>query len=182
MPHPTAPNPPPVRYLTLAAAQALECNGCGDCCDSRRSDGYWTWGSLPVDGYAAQAGGRPLIIPLALVDGVWQDRPHQPSDLNELSGTRFRCSAFVPTAPSEEHPTGGGSCARHDEWRPDACDAFPVRGTTLAEDVAAIGAVNLETDAFPRCTWYRVTVVRDGDPRAALQDATVRGTPDVPGA
>lgn len=168
------------RYMTLAEARALECNQCGDCCDSRRTDGYWTWGSLPEDGYAAQCveegratgeraeegrEGVPLIIPIALVDGAWQDRGHRPEDLFEFSGTRFRCTAFTPTPPSEAHPGGGGSCARHDRWRPAACDEFPVGAPDLEDDVARLGEVPLETGAFPRCTWYRVTVVSDGDPR-----------------
>ena len=41
------------KYMTLSEARSIECNGCGDCCDSRRTDGYWTWGSLPTDQYAS---------------------------------------------------------------------------------------------------------------------------------
>ncbi|MDO9444355.1 MAG: hypothetical protein Q7K37_03495, partial [Dehalococcoidia bacterium] len=55
--------PQPLRYVTLEAARALECNGCGDCCDSRRTDGFWAWGTLPPDQYREQCG-EPLIIPL----------------------------------------------------------------------------------------------------------------------
>lgn len=163
----TPPAPlPSVRYLTLDAARALECNGCGDCCDSRRTDGYWTWASLPLDGYASECEGEPLIIPIMPVDGGWQDRPHRTQDLAELSGTRFRCAAFAPTPPSAEHPTGGGSCSRHDRWRPTACGEFPVGSTQLETELAEMGEVPLETGAFPRCTWYRTTVVRPDDPRA----------------
>ncbi|MGE3961951.1 MAG: hypothetical protein AB7F65_09750 [Dehalococcoidia bacterium] len=157
----------PTRYLRLAEARALECNGCGDCCDSRRTDGYWTWGHLPEDGFASRADGVPLIIPLVFLEGEWRDRPHALSDLGELSGTRFRCAAFVATPPSEQHPEGGGSCARHDRWRPDPCHQFPVGAPDLEVEVARLGEVPLETSAFPRCTWYRVTIVRDDDPRAA---------------
>jgi hypothetical protein len=161
------PDPAAVRYLTLAAARSLECNGCGDCCDSRRTDGYWTWGNLPADGYASQCEGTPLIIPLERIEGGWRDRTHRPSDIGELSGTRFRCSAFTPTPASEEHPAGGGACSRHDRWRPSPCVEFPVGDPNLAADVERLGAVPLETQAFPRCTWYGVTVVRDDDPRAS---------------
>ena len=156
-----------VRYLTLAAARALECNGCGDCCDSRRTGGYWTWASLPEDGYADRCDGQPLIIPLELVDGSWVDRTHQSSDLGELSGTRFRCSAFVDTLPTELLPDGGGSCTRHDGWRPLACGEFPVGSPDLQAELAQYGEVVLSTEAFPRCTWFRTTVVREGDPRAS---------------
>ena len=52
------------KYMTLSEARSIECNGCGDCCDSRRTDGYWTWGSLPTDQYASINNGEPLIIPI----------------------------------------------------------------------------------------------------------------------
>lgn len=166
---PRDPQPPgpAVRYLTLASARALECNGCGDCCDSRRTDGYWTWASLPADGYADRCDGEPLIIPLALVDGSWVERTHLDSDLGELSGTRFRCAAFVETPPTEMLPGGGGSCARHDSWRPPACGEFPVGGEGLEAELREHGEVVLSTDAFPRCTWYRMTIVGEGDPRTS---------------
>lgn len=147
------------RYLTLDAVQALECNGCGDCCDSRRTDGYWTWAALPADGYADRCGGTPLIIPLERAGDGWRDRAWRADDAAELSGTRFRCTAFTPDA------AGGGACARHDQWRPPICAEFPAWSPTLAADLAAHGEARLEADSLPRCTWYRVIVVPDGDPR-----------------
>lgn len=156
-----------ISLMRLSDARALVCNGCGDCCDSRRTDGYWTWGSLPADGYASQTGGVPLIIPLVKVNGAWEDREVGPDDLSDLGGTRFHCSAFAETPPTVELPGGGGTCTRHDGWRPPACDEFPVRGRQIEEELAASGEVPLETGAFPRCTWYRITVVRDDDPRLA---------------
>jgi len=147
------------QYLTLRAARALECNGCGDCCDSRRTDGFWTWGSLPADQFADRADGRPLIIPLELVDNAWRDRAPSEEDAHELSATRFRCSAFRPDTD------GRGSCGRHDRWRPPVCGEFPVWGDALATELSERGEVPLQTDAFPRCTWYRMVVTRDDDPR-----------------
>ncbi|MDA0365853.1 MAG: hypothetical protein O2843_08325 [Chloroflexi bacterium] len=147
------------QYLTLDAVRALSCNGCGDCCDSRRTDGYWTWGFLPADQFASGCDGQALIIPLALVDGVWRDRPAREEDAHELSATRFRCSAFRPDAE------GGGSCARHDQWRPPVCGEFPVGGDALPKELAEHGEARLQTDAFPRCTWYHMVVVPEGDPR-----------------
>ena len=149
------------RYLTLSAARALKCNGCGDCCDSRRSDGYWRWGLLPPDQYADSCGGKPLIIPLAVVGGSWQDRDYRADDSHWLSGTCFRCTAFEPRAD------GGGDCGRHDQTRPSACGDFPVGGAAIEDELSALGSVLLESAAFPRCTWYRVVVLRDGDPRLA---------------
>lgn len=161
----TGSPPQGIRYLSLADARALACNGCGDCCDSRRTDGYWTWASLPADGYASHCDGEPLIIPLTSRSGTWIDREHTPTDLDDFSGTRFRCTAFTPTPPTPDLPDGGGTCARHDRWRPAACGEFPVGGANLETELMAAGEVPLETGAFPRCTWFRVTIVRDTDPR-----------------
>lgn len=161
----------PYQYLTLEAARALSCNGCGDCCDSRRTDGYWTWGFLPPDQFADRTDGQPLIIPLGLVDGAWLDRPADEDDAHELSATRFRCAAFRPDAE------GGGSCARHDQWRPPVCGEFPVWGTALPDELAELGEVRLQTDAFPRCTWFRMVVVAADDPR--LGDPVLSASPAV---
>lgn len=152
------------RYLTLAAARALQCNGCGDCCDSRRTDGFWVWGSLPIGQYAEHCDGSPLIIPLERVDGAWRDRPRDPTDSSALSATRFRCTAFV----TDEG--GGGSCARHRDWRPPQCEEFPVGGDAVTAELAENGSVLLQSAAFPRCTWYRVIVVAVGDPRLVTAD------------
>jgi len=149
------------QYVTLDAARAMECNGCGDCCDSRRTDGHWTWGFLPTDQFADRCDGRPLIIPLERVDDGWRDRAATEQDAHNLSATRFRCSAFAVTGD------GRGSCTRHDQWRPSVCGEYPAWGADLATELAEFGEVRLQTDAFPRCTWYRMTVVRDGDVRVS---------------
>ncbi len=147
------------RFVTLDEARALECNGCGDCCDSRRTDGFWTWGELPEDQYREMSPRGPLIIPLERGgDGQWRDRDRLPSDAQELSPTRFRCTAFRP------QPDGRGLCGLHDRPRPPRCREFPVWGAGLAEELAERGEVRLHTGAFPRCTWYGMYLVRDGDP------------------
>lgn len=152
------------RFVTLDEARALECNGCGDCCDSRRTDGFWTWGELPEDQYRGISLDGPLIIPLERGDGgEWRDRDRLPSDALELSPTRFRCSAFRP------RPDGGGLCGLHGRPRPPRCGEFPVWGAGLAEELAERGEVRLHTGAFPRCTWYGMYLVRDGDPRLELR-------------
>ena len=152
------------RYVTLAAARALECNGCGDCCDSRRTDGYWTWGTLPADQYSPLFGGRPLIIPLVRLDGGWADRVHEPADAGELTATRFRCEAFEP------HADGTGGCGIHDRAVPAKCREYPVGGANVEADLDAVGEHSLATSAFPRCTWFQMTLVRDDDPRVARTD------------
>ena len=148
------------RYLTLAAARALECNGCGDCCDSRRTDGFWTWGTLPSDQYRGLFDGRPLIIPLVRIGGGWADRPHEASDAGELSGTRFRCEAFEP------HDDGTGGCGIHTREVPPKCREYPVWGSNVEVDLGSVGEHVLATSAFPRCTWFKMVVVTDEDRRA----------------
>lgn len=156
--NPTASQGAPLRYLTLAAARALECNGCGDCCDSRRTDG-WTWAALPEDGYRSLTGGRPLIIPIELVDADWRDREQRPEDSAEFSGTRFRCAAL------QTHPDGTASCLRHDQPRPEQCGRFPVWGRAIEAELREQHEVRLQTGSLPRCTWHRLVVLEDGDPR-----------------
>jgi Fe-S-cluster containining protein len=151
-----------LRYVTLAAARALECNGCGDCCDSRRTDGFWTWGDLPADQYSSICGGVPLVIPIERSEDGWRDRPYQANDASTLSGSRFRCVAFQP------QPDGGGRCGRHQLSRPSKCGEFPVWGAGIEVELRETGAAAVQVGAFPRCTWYGMVVVADDDPRAQL--------------
>ena len=161
-----APAAPARRYLTLEAARALECNGCGDCCNSSRTDGFWTWGALPAGQYARLAahlaGGGPLIIPLeriteGSVEG-WRDRAWRATDATAATSTPFRCTAFRPQAD------GRGLCGIHDRERPPQCGEFPVHTPGLEDDIATRGVLHLETSAFPRCTWYRVDVAAAAEP------------------
>ena len=154
----TTPEPGERRYVTLGQARALECNGCGDCCDSRRTDGFWAWSGLPEDLYRSVTG-EELIIPLEQVGESWRDREHRPEDSLELMPTAFRCTAFRP------QPDGGGLCGRHTEARPDVCGEFPVWGEDVARELREYGEVLLATSFLPRCTWYNMRVVREGDPR-----------------
>src|SRR5262245_58291071 len=87
---------PARRYMTLEAARALDCNGCGDCCNSSRTEGFWTWGSLPAGQYAALNHGEPLIIPVELASGGWRDRAWRDTDATAATSTPFRCDAFRP--------------------------------------------------------------------------------------
>lgn len=147
-----------LRYVTLETARAMECNGCGDCCDSRRTDGHWAWSSLPDDLYADLVG-APLIIPLERVDDGWRDRPHADYDVLELIPTSFRCAALKP------QDDGRALCGRHTEVRPGVCAEFPVWGPDVEADLASSGEAHLATGFLPRCTWFNHVVVRDDDPR-----------------
>jgi Fe-S-cluster containining protein len=155
------------RYVTLAQARAMECNGCGDCCDTSRTDGFWAWAALPRDQFASMNDGAPLIIPIERVEDGWRDRAWEPDDALDLRPTRFRCAAFRP------QDDGRGLCGRHTLERPAVCGEFPVHVIGLDRDVEELGEVPLMTGALPRCTWYRMTVVREDDPRAevSVEDA-----------
>ena len=150
---------PDARFLTLEAARAIECNGCGDCCDSGRSDGFWTWGSLTETQYRELNQGAPLVIPVVEEGGSWQDRAWVPSDADDLRPTRFRCAAF------EAQADGGGRCGLHGAERPAKCGEFPVGGAEIERRLGAEGEVWLQTAAFPRCSWYRMCVVPADDER-----------------
>jgi hypothetical protein len=153
------------RYLTLAEAQALECNRCGDCCGSTATNGYFTWGRLPAHQYRGMGGGAPLIIPLERTVDGWRDRPHQPSDARNTGSTPFRCSAF------SRDEQGLGGCGLHDKRRPDICNMFPVRYPELAARLRTEMVVRLKTDHFTRCTWYGVLLVPDDAPVLGWRNA-----------
>lgn len=156
-----------MRYVTLEQARALECNSCGDCCDSRRTDGYWTWGELPEDQYRPLNDGRPLIVPLARTAEGWREREREPADGISFSPTRFYCDAL------RWQPDGRGLCGIHTRERPARCGEFPVHVIGLEDELERFGEVMLETSAFPRCTWYEMTVVRDTDPRAGTSTGEI---------
>jgi Fe-S-cluster containining protein len=161
------------QFVTLEQARAMECNGCGDCCDSRRTNGYWTWGVLPEQQYRELTSGDALIIPLQLVGEQWVERDFQPEDAHELTPTRFRCAAL------EEQPDGRALCGRHLEERPPRCGEFPVWGPDIEPDIAEHGELWLPTDSLVRCTWYRVCVVADDDPRLGTAAGAGQGEPLV---
>ena len=146
------------RYVTLAQARALDCNGCGDCCDSCRTVGFWSWGALPRDQYAAFMASSPLIIPVSSEGIGWHDRDWRPGDDSEATATPFRCSAFRPQSD------GRGLCGIHDQQRPSQCGEFPVHMPGQDADVEARGVMHLETSAFPRCTWVRMDAVAAAHP------------------
>lgn len=129
--------------LTIAEARALECNGCGDCCDSRRSPSpvHWVWDSRsPRDELA-----RMFIIALADVRGRWVELPRNPG------AEPFACRMLRPA------PDGTASCAVYDVGRPSVCADFPVFFPwldTLDEPWTVLPEGNL-----PRCTWADVVIV-----------------------
>lgn len=147
---------PNSRYLTLSEARALECNGCGDCCDSRRGDYLFEWGSLPKHQYRQNSSdGEPLIIPLDLV--TLEPREWEPEDQRQDSHTYFKCAAFCSNSD------GSGSCTAY-ETRPDRCHEFPVYGKGIREHLKKVGRYYSSARMFPKCTWYDVIIVKEGCP------------------
>lgn len=145
--------------MTLAEAQALECNRCGDCCDSRRAfrstDGRLGWGLGPR---------RPdheliPLIPLRMVhEGVFEQALPVPAAMG--SGDPFTCGALQP------QPDGTANCGMHNAQRADVCGSFPVfgaHGEDIERRLAASPEQAVWTQArpLPRCTWAEVWIVPD---------------------
>ncbi len=136
--------------MTAAEAEALECNRCGDCCESRsvekhwpQGDVHWHWGELPADLFAALNDGEPLIIPLLEVTpGYYEDSPVGP----EASGP-FRCAQF------SRDDDGLGVCGLHDDERPEPCGSFPFKY------MGSPAEFRQRMSFFPRCTWYEIEIV-----------------------
>lgn len=155
-----------LRYMTLAEAQAIECNGCGDCCDSRRvgfmPDGLrfrFEWGTSEDDG----AG---LVFPLRVMHPFGSEEAPHPGHGVRIAG--YGCRALVP------QPDGRALCSAHDAERPALCGDFPVFGRFsdwIAEHVARDGehAVLSPDSVLTRCAWHGVVVVADDRWVAYLQ-------------
>ncbi len=126
--------------MTLAEAQLVECNRCGDCCGSERvgltvAGRYaWRWGRV-------LGGEDGLILPI-------EDAP-----AGRINA--FRCSAFQGNADA-------GECTAY-ERRPLRCSSFPVFGAhavDIAREVASNGEYRLPlTDTLFRCAWAGVVIV-----------------------
>lgn len=135
-------------YMTLEDAQAIDCNRCGDCCDSRRartlSATRWWWGKREI--------GDDRIVELReALPGALEDA------LPVIRAPRigeFRCPEFVAVSVEE------GTCVAHDRERPQACGDFPVFGEyaeSIREAVARDGVYRVS--APTRCSWYAVRIV-----------------------
>ena len=137
--------------MTLKEAQALECNGCGDCCDSRRlaKQGIrFGWGST--------AGRDDLIISLREVhEGVFED---DVLHANAEDYSPFRCASLEPQSD------GRALCDRHDKERPLTCNDFPVFGSHAASLMVSVetsetGSAWTSASKIPRCTWFDVYII-----------------------
>lgn len=153
----------PRRVMTLADAQALECNRCGQCCDSRRAyrasgdvRRVWQWGNAQRDGYAEFNGGKPLIIPLYQPHGdrAYEAMPQLADGTGHAYLREYTCARLEP------QPDGSALCGLHDQPRPDICGSYPVFGAH-ADNLIERGAqsdVPIALDTPPGCTWANVWI------------------------
>lgn len=140
--------------MTAAEAEALECNRCGDCCESRSVEREWPdlgqswrWGTIPDDRYASINDGQPLIIPLLeATPGYYEDAP---ASVRFRGSMPYRCTQF------SRDDDGLGVCGLHDAERPEPCGSFPFKYMDDPEAFAQRVAF------FPRCTWYDIEIVDD---------------------
>lgn len=140
--------------MTLAEAQALECNGCGDCCDSRRRSGDvtgWRWGALREDQTA-------LVLPLyeAHPGGPYERHPDRSPRAVGVYVAEFECRALVRHGDS-------ASCA---VWptAPRTCRDWPLWGVYADRVRAEVASAGWSWVRPPseRCTWYGVAIVDEG--------------------
>ncbi len=169
-----------LRDVTLAEARAMECNRCGDCCDTTsehvRTDpevglplfvwdkpGHDAAFELPEDRYEKRYG-RPLIRPVIRGDGGLVVARAFEVDRNGNEHRSFQCAALmrVTTLDGEEKPATCslyGNRGDDDPNRPYNCGAFPVYGMEAEAALLNVGEYIPHTSALPRCTWHGLRIV-----------------------
>lgn len=170
----TADAPATLRFMTLAEAQGLECNRCGQCCGSDQADleGFvlqqYAFGAIPEHQWRALHGGAPLIIPLT---PSGRDRRWRPADAEALPHPAFRCAAL------QHEADGTTRCGLWGTRRPEQCDAFPLDAKRSAAELRRGAYILLGTTYQRLCTW--VDVVLCPEDSVILdwrrQDGTLRG-------
>jgi len=180
--------PDSLRFMTLAEAQALECNRCGQCCGSEEADleGFalrqYAFGAIPEHQWRGLNGGAPLIIPLT---SSGRPRRWRQADA-EAPFPAFRCAARCYEAD------GTTGCALWQAQRPAECDAFPLDVEQSRAELRDGAYILLGTTYQRLCTWVDVVLCpedavildwRRGDgtlraglaaPRRAYVDCVVR--------
>lgn len=150
--------PDGVRYMTLAEAQALDCNMCGQCCGSEEPDlvGFplhqYAFGAIPAHQWRGMNGGKPLIIPLT---PAGRPRAWRPADAESSGHPPFRCDAL------RRHPDGTTRCALWQARRPVTCNEFPVNAKRTSTDLRDGAYVLLSTTYQRLCTWVDVVLCPD---------------------
>ncbi len=152
--------------VPLREAREMECNRCGDCCDSsgeyvkldkEHSVPLWVWGNnLPEDRYKSRFG-KEMIIPLVRGDGGLVEAEDFEIQSNGEPHRAFRCTFL------ERDEEGLASCGIYEqpepERRPYNCGSFPVFGQEVDDAIIDHGYFIPPTGALPRCTWYGMRIV-----------------------
>jgi len=167
-----------LRDVTLTEARAMECNRCGDCCDTtsehvlldRRTGlprfvwtkpGMDTSFELPEDRYAKRYG-RPLIMPVIRGDGELVTANEFERDANGEEHRSFQCRALQATDdPDVKHCELYAHRGDADANRPYHCGAFPVFGLEADQAINIGGMYIPHTAALPRCTWHGIKIIRE---------------------
>lgn len=153
----TSAAPPSLRFMTLAEAQALECNRCGQCCGSEEADleGFalqqYAFGAIPEHQWRDLNGGAPLIIPLT---SSGRPRRWRAGDA-DAPFPAFRCAALCHEAD------GTTSCTLWQTERPAECDAFPLDVAQSAVELRRGAYILLGTTYQRLCTWVDVVLCPD---------------------
>lgn len=146
---PTYSDPPlGTRYVTLAEAQSLECNMCGQCCGSHDADTAdirdYTFGGIRKNQWANMNGGEPLIIPLT---ATGKPRAWREKDEDVDTAPPFMCAALAHVAD------GTTRCTIWQGRRPPPCDTFPVKEPRYPRDLGRGAYILLNTKYQRLCTW-----------------------------
>lgn len=155
-----------LKDVSLTEVRSMECNRCGDCCDSSRPDvkldpdtglPLWVWGSnLPHDRYRLRFG-EEMVKPLIRGDSEMVEAKDFEYDADNKPHRSFRCRFLL------EEENGQTRCAIYEqpepERRPLNCGSFPVFGLELDDAILDHGFFILPTGALPRCTWYGIRAV-----------------------
>lgn len=176
-----------LRDVTLAEARAMECSRCGDCCDGSREGvkkdeptglPLFVWESrdraadptrsqtADPERYAPRFDGKPLLLPIIMVDGSIGIGKAFDLDADGKPHTSFRCRALMEYPEGPDGPEAGCAIYHVPETahesvqgvRPLNCADFPVFGQVVDESIISHGYYVPPTGALPRCVWYGIRV------------------------
>jgi len=170
-----------LRDVTLREARAMECNRCGDCCNSLNENvkrdevtglPMVVWGSkFPEDLYESRYGKR-MLQPVGFLDDS-SEMPYQgrigivdkfEEDENGKPYTCFSCAFHRQDTPEFSTCTLMETYSNPDpkkieQLRPLNCGDFPIFGTSINDTLVAGHPFVPATGSLPRCTWHGLRIV-----------------------
>lgn len=161
--------PPNFRYVTLEEARSWDCNFCGGCCTSTRTDAeplhMYTFGRLPKHQWKKFNGGKPLIIPLTRTGKprAWREEDAQGD------GPAFVCRALG----LEED--GTTRCRLFGSPRHAACGEFPIFSSITDDEVLRQDWHAIPHTTYQRaCTWVDIMICPEWSPLLRWRDRSNR--------